>query len=236
MVTSEPESSERLPRLIEEADSGTVLVSRWRIDQDKPSRSISNTSAYPVQIYIPSLQDISPRNALREKLMGVFINHHLPLDAIDSTRLAVKQRHWLLLVLDLPTLTPALEHAVLALCTARLGRYNDLQALIHESLSLYTSSLPELRRAFLDPVTRCNEQNIAACMALAMYEISECPGRMFEGYMSHYNGAMKLLRLRGADAHTSGLAHSLFQSLRRHSVSSASPKSPHVLALVSIKY
>jgi hypothetical protein len=236
MVAGEPESSKDLPRLIDEADSGTVLVSRWRIDQDKPSSSISKASALPIQTfntYIPAPQDVSSRNAFREKLVSVFLDYHFPLEVIDCTRPAVKQRSWLLLVLDLPTLTPALDHAVLALCTARLGRDNDHQGLVHGSLSLYTSSLRELRRAVLDPVTRCDEQNIAACMALIMYELSECPGRMLEGYLSHYNGAMKLLQLRGADAHTSGLAHSVFQVLRMHSVSSASPSSPHVLTLES---
>lgn len=68
------------------------------------------------------LQDVSPRNAFREKLARVFLDYHLRLEQIDRTRPAVEQRNWLLLVLDLPALTPALEHAVLALSTARVGR------------------------------------------------------------------------------------------------------------------
>jgi hypothetical protein len=37
--------------------------------------------------------------------------------------------------------------------------------------------------------------------------------------MVHYRGAMELLRMRGPVAHQSGLAHSVFQLLRLHSVS-----------------
>jgi hypothetical protein len=224
MKAEGPNSSRDLPRLINEACSGTVLFSRWSIDQDKPSYGVSKANDLPVQAintYFPMLRDVSPRNAFREKLVGLFMDYHLPRGLINSARQAVEQRNWLLLVLELPTLTPALENAVLALCTARLGRHNDHQPLVHESLSLYTSSLRELRLAVLNPTTRCDEQNIAACMALTTYEVIECPGRTNKGYMSHYNGAMKLLQIRGPGAHISGLAHSVFQALRRHSVSSA---------------
>ena len=231
MVAGDPESSEDSPRLNGEADSGTVLVARWRIDRDNPSHPTSRAGAFPVQVfdtYIPTLQEISPQNAFREKFVSMFLDHHLPLEDLGRTRPADKQRNWLLLALELPMLTPALEHAVLALCTARLGRDKDHPALVRQSLSLYTSSLRELRRAVLDPVTRCDEQNLAACMALIMYEVSKCPGRMMGGYLSHYDGAMKLLQLRGADAHSSVLAHSLFQALRPHSVSPAISGSFHV--------
>jgi hypothetical protein len=217
-------SSRDLPCLISEAGSGIVLFSRWSIDQDKPSHGVSKANNLPVQAintYLPMLRDISPRNAFREKFASLFMDYHLPRELIDSARQAVERRNWLLLVLELPTLTPALENAVLALCTAQLGRYNGHQALVYESLSLYTSSLRELRLAVLNPTTRCEEQNIAACMALATYEVIECPGKTNKGYMSHYNGAMRLLQIRGPSAHISGLAHSVFEALRRHSVSSA---------------
>jgi hypothetical protein len=230
MKAEGPNSSRDLPRPINEAGSGTVLFSRWSIDQDKPSNGVSKANDLPVQAintYLPMPRDVSPRNAFREKLVSLFLDYHLPRELVDSARQAVEQRNWLLLVLELPTLTPALENAVLALCTVRLGRYNDHKALVYESLSLYTSSLRELRLAVLNPTTRCDEQTIAACMALTTYEVLECPGRTVEGYTSHYNGTMKLVQLRGANAHNSGLARSVFQSLRRHSVSSASINLPH---------
>jgi hypothetical protein len=226
MSAEGPNSSRDLPRLINEAGSGAILFSRWSIDQDKPSHSVSKANDLPVQAintYLPMLRDVPPRNAFREKLVSLFMDYHLPRELIDSARQAVERRNWLLLVLELPTLTPALENAVLALCTARLGQYNNRQALVYESLSLYTSSLRELRLAVLNPTTRCDEQNIAACMALTTYEVIECPGRSNKGYISHYNGAMKLLQIRGPGAHISGLAHSVFQALRRHSVSSPNP-------------
>jgi Fungal specific transcription factor domain len=208
---------------IDKAGSGPVLLSRWSIGHGQSSNAVSNANAFPVQAintYLPMLRDVPSRNAFREKLAGIFVDYQLPLEVVESTPQAARRGNWLLLVLELPAFTPALENSLLALCTARLGRYHENPVLIQESLSLYTRSLRDLQRAVRNPATRCDEQNIAACMALTTYEILECPGKTLEGYTSHYNGAMKLLQLRGAAAHTSGLAHSVFQSLRRHSVSS----------------
>jgi hypothetical protein len=223
MVAGEATASKHLPLLTDEDNSGAVLVSRWRIDQDKPSPPASMSRVFPIHGVQPptthELQRVSPRNAFREKLCSVFVDHHLPLDVVDLRQSAAKQRNWFVLVLGLPSLSPALENAVLALCTAQLGRHSGQPALVHESLALYSASLRELRQAVVDPVTRCNEQNIAASLALLMYEMSECPGRMIHGYLSHLNGAMQLLQVRGPEAHASGLSHSVFQVLRTHSVS-----------------
>ncbi|KAH8198849.1 hypothetical protein TruAng_006957 [Truncatella angustata] len=51
-----------------------------------------------------------------------------------------------------------------------------------------------------------------------LYEISECPGGTPDAYSAHYNGTMKLIELRGPEAHKTGLAHSVFQSLRVHNM------------------
>lgn len=167
---------------------------------------------------MPTLQVVSSRNVFRDKFLSLYLEHHLPLDTIDSAAPWLKQHTWLFHVVNLPTLTPALEHAILAVCIAQLGRGNGHQALVHESLSFYTRSLQELRRAVLDPATRTNEQNICACLAMLMYEVLECPGMAMDGYFTHYSGAMKLLQLRGAHAYSSGLAHSMLRTLRVHSI------------------
>lgn len=220
MVTGEPASSTTPSSLISDIESGAVFASRWRISQDKlvPNSNVSSTSQ-TYDIYVPPTQDIRPAKVFRVKFLDLFLENYLPSEIINRSRPEVIRDNWLLQIQSLPTLTPALENAILALSISQLGRCCHNETFVHESLSLYTTSLRELRRAVLNPVTRSDEQNIAACLALTMYEVRECPGRMIEGYYSHFNGALKLVQLSGAHRYTSGLAHSVFQTLRRHCVS-----------------
>jgi hypothetical protein len=223
MVTGEPASSKTPSSLIHDIDSGAVFASRWRISQDKhvPTSSVSSPSQ-KYDIYVPPTQDIRPGKLFKVKFLDLFLENYLPSEIINRSRPEVIRDNWLLQIQSLPTLTAALENAILALSILQLGRCRRNETFVHESLSLYITSLRELRRAVLNPVTRFDEQNIAAGLALTMYEIRECPGKMIEGYNSHFSGAMKLVQMRGAHRYTSGLAHSVFQTLRRHSVSSYS--------------
>lgn len=63
------------------------------------------------------------------------------------------------------------------------------------------------------------DETLAACMALAMYEMMECPSGDKSGYMSHCNGLNTLVRLRGPNAHVEGLGHRVFLAFRVHAVS-----------------
>ncbi|VUC27338.1 unnamed protein product [Clonostachys rosea] len=51
-----------------------------------------------------------------------------------------------------------------------------------------------------------------------MYEFTECPGRTTDAYMRHINGLMEIIRVRGPEVHTEGLAHGIFQVLRAHGI------------------
>lgn len=203
------------------AGSGMVMVSRWRanpsalstvsLSKDKLPTSEPRARAVVLPRGIPS------RNVFREKLFSLFIEYDFP--AGDVVRFTFGERNdWMSHVINLPSLTPSLEHALLAVCMARLGRHAALPTLVHESLKLYTKGLLEIRRDISNTSEARGEQSLAACLALLLYEITECPGGTPDGYMAHYRGTMKLLQVRGAGAHTSGLAHSVFQILRMHAV------------------
>lgn len=220
-----PETSRGVSHLPNESSSGPVFYSRWRIDQhDKPCPSTAkedpHTAPKKASTPPPSLTiSIPSRSVFRDQLVDLFLSNQFPTEIIERTRTVSKSRNWMLLVPELPTLTPALENAVLAICTARLGRQDGHEVLARQSLVLYTTGLRELHHAIRNPLSRSDTQNLAACVALIMYELAECPGGVGGGYLSHYNGAMSLLQLRGPDAVTSGLAHSVFHTLRMHSVS-----------------
>jgi hypothetical protein len=56
-------------------------------------------------------------------------------------------------------------------------------------------------------------------MALSLYELHECPPGMQNEYMTHQRGALMLRQLRGPEACTLPLGHSLFLALRTQAVS-----------------
>ncbi|KAF7171738.1 hypothetical protein CNMCM5623_004036 [Aspergillus felis] len=116
----------------------------------------------------------------------------------------------------MPIDTRALKASTLALCTALVGRSTGNKALVHESLKLYTRGLRALQVALQSPSLARHDETLAACLVLAMYEISECPARHIAGYYQHCRGLFSLVRLRGVDAHASGLGHQLFLSIRVH--------------------
>ncbi|KAK4235351.1 hypothetical protein C8A03DRAFT_17900 [Achaetomium macrosporum] len=169
--------------------------------------------------------EISVHNIFRDRIFALFAEHNLsatdaaPVSASDAVWQSFGERgDWMVRILNLPELTPSLEDSLLAAFIARLGRQTNRRALVRESQRLYARGLSAMRRDVNRKSTRANEQNLAACLALMLYEISECPGDSHDGYLVHYRGAMELMRIRGPAAHQSGLAHSVFQLLRLHSV------------------
>ena len=112
---------------------------------------------------------------------------------------------------------------MMAVCTAKIGRRSDDQSLIHASLKLYTQGLQELQKALWDPQQMYADETLAACMALVMYEVFECPSSGRQAYLSHQQGCSRLVKLRGPKAHDSGLGHQVFISFRLHTVSRSNP-------------
>lgn len=109
--------------------------------------------------------------------------------------------------------------SILALCTAKLGREREDDVLVRSSLRLYTEGLYELQKALWDPKLMYRDETLAACMALAYYELVECPAEAKYAYVTHHNGCSKLVQLRGADAHISGLGRQVFLTFRFQEVS-----------------
>jgi hypothetical protein len=157
---------------------------------------------------------VLPHAAYRQQLLNAFIYSYVPVDQIGI----LEEKPWLMLLPDLPTPTKALETSTLAICIAKLGRLNDDPMLVRESLRLYTQGLSELQSALWDPNLMYKDETLGACMALAMYELIECPAKTRFGYASHQNGCARLVQLRGAEAHKSGLGHQIFLTFRLQEV------------------
>lgn len=180
-----------------------------------PDRSHSGPITRPTRVP----RQVSPRHAFRQQVLSVYLNSFLPNEILARGRSdATKNRHWLFYVPDMADLSPALETSVLAVCTARLGLSAGDPRLLHQSLIQYNNSLLPLQRDLCHPALRCHDQTLAACMALTMFEFSECRDGMVQGYLSHLAGALELLRFRGPELHRSGLAHGIFRTIRLHTV------------------
>lgn len=124
-------------------------------------------------------------------------------------------------MLQLPQLfmqTPALQAAVSAIAASVLGRQHDDRDFVNESLKFYTSGLRELQKSLWDPDVMYNDEILAVCLCLGLYEAMECPGDGRQAYYNHCKACMRLVEARGADRHMSGVAHELFLGLRAQGV------------------
>ena len=159
-------------------------------------------------------QEIIPHALYRQQLLNAYLCQFVP--AWQSG--AKEERSWLALLPEYSISTRALEVSIMALCMAKLGRKNDDSILVRESLGLYSQGLHEMQLALWDPRLMYRDETMGACMALAMYELEECPSANRRAYASHQNGCAKLVMLRGPEAHSSGLGHQIFLAFRKQSV------------------
>lgn len=167
---------------------------------------------------------VVPHAVYRQQFLDEFVYRHIPLSLRNVYQKTNQLVHpWFMLLVDHPFTTKALESSVMAVCTARIGRDHDDMALVNESLNLYSLGLRELQKALWNPKLMYNDEILAACMALSMYEVVECPGGTYQGWLSHQNGSERLIQLRGAEAHCEGLGHRIFLTFRTTSVSLSFP-------------
>ncbi|KAM7203352.1 hypothetical protein V8F33_002343 [Rhypophila sp. PSN 637] len=197
---------------------GRIMISRYQNKSPEATSTAKSGYATRIPTVIPP-QEIPIHNVFRDRLFAIFMENNIATVEQDSVQIPFAQRNDLMLqVIGLPDLSPALENTLLAVYIARLGRQHRLPSLLHASLGLYTKGMSAMRREILHPSSQYGDQNLATSLALLLYEITECPGGTLEGYMAHYRGTMQLLKMRGAGAHASGIAHSAFHIFRLHTV------------------
>ncbi|EXJ80167.1 hypothetical protein A1O1_08309 [Capronia coronata CBS 617.96] len=153
---------------------------------------------------------INPHPALRQQLLEEYLSLYCPKAHLGP----MQRRLWLFQLPIMPHMNLALEVSMMALCVAKLSDVYHDPTLRYESLRLYHRGIHQLQKALWDPKLMYHEQTLAACIALATYEMSQCPNESKQGYVSHTSGCEKLIQLRGPDAHTDGLAHQVFVQFR----------------------
>ncbi|KAI5463863.1 hypothetical protein BGZ63DRAFT_403128 [Mariannaea sp. PMI_226] len=158
---------------------------------------------------------------LREQFHYLFLHDHLPAEIRNNVQPSnsIITPNYLVLLQGSVIQSPALEAILAAFFAAHVGRKNNDMKLVHQSRSMYVKGLALLQKAIDNPRTRLSDETLAACRTLYLYELLECPrGSGRNAYISHQRGAMELLRLRGPEASSSPLGHSIFLGLRGQAI------------------
>ena len=156
------------------------------------TRSVYSQQIFSTFLSISSGSSLVPRKKQKEGIVG----------------------SWFTMLPSLPDMTSALETSIMAICTGIIGRLKDDLQMIHEGLKLYAQGLRELQRALWSPRLMYRDETCAACVALILYEIFECPDQSITGWLSHMKGCIKLFELKGPSAFTSEFGHQVFISFR----------------------
>jgi Fungal specific transcription factor domain len=230
-ITKQAKSEENVQtstqKPLRSADARPSFARREKNDALRLTDNEQGTRASPArgtELQLRPAHDVSVRHAFRQQLLSEFIYSYMPDSTLVPLRPFRKDKgSWLVLVAALPELTTALESSVLAMSTAKIGRLKDDPVLVKASLKSYVQGLWELQKALWDPNLMYRDETLAACMALWMYEVMECPAGTVSGWISHFDGCQRLVQLRGAKAHSSTLGHQVFLAFRTTAVSSSRP-------------
>jgi len=124
--------------------------------------------------------------------------------------------NWTSVLLEMPKDEPALDLAFSALSISRVGRSNQDVRLVKESTKIYGRALKYLQKALNDSSRSQSEEVLAACSLLGLYEVFEGGDAMNKsvGWVSHAQGAARLIELRGPRQHIKRQAHHVFLGAR----------------------
>ncbi|TVY41895.1 putative membrane protein [Lachnellula subtilissima] len=108
----------------------------------------------------------------------------------------------------------SLPLAITALSLVRLGRKHQNVELQNEGMAVYGQALEGIQAILSSDDLIFEEQTLASCMTLLVFEVLETSGSNVRGWISHVNGISQLFQLRGPELHVSESSHRLFLGFR----------------------
>ena len=158
------------------------------------------------------------RVALGQQFQSLFWDLYMPQgDCAVKDDFILKCGHpvnWTLVIQQMSSEETALNLAFLAVSAARVGRDLNDKRLVEESLKIYGKALRDLQSALYDPKRMYSDGTLVACMLLGLYEIFEGSDRKTLAWISHSQGAARLVELRGVGRHATTAANFLFCGTR----------------------
>lgn len=171
-------------------------------------RGQDNAPAKTITYKEPRLQaQVHHQYAFRDLYIADFLSIYLTRTSSSATTPA----SWLQIVINVPTPGEALCFAISALSLAVVGRARGNLALSVEGARKYGKALWELQKALWDDHLKFQDQTLAACITLVLYEIYECPAMNLTGWITHAQGMSRLVEARGPKMHRSPLAHAMYK-------------------------
>ena len=121
---------------------------------------------------------------------------------------------WLEAVNELPGDEPCLRNAFSALIISRVSKDSGGQQLAEASTLLYGNALKHLQVALHDPERIHSDEVLIASLLLALYEVFQGSTVDSSSWLSHAQGAARLIELRGPERHRTDQAHQSFLASR----------------------
>ncbi|PVI06194.1 hypothetical protein DM02DRAFT_650100 [Periconia macrospinosa] len=112
------------------------------------------------------------------------------------------------------------KNALLAVTLSRVGQYSNNMSMTITGDNYYNACLRQIIQAINQNDKVSNDETIATCLLLSLYEIL-CSPVSAKGWLNHVQGLGTLIRLRGPHAFTSGISHELFASARLEMIHAA---------------
>ena len=145
--------------------------------------------------------------------------------------------YWLQQTICLADPPLALRLSLVALAMTRIGWLHGDDATIRKGRAIYGHALRELQKALSNERSRRQDETMATCVVMALYEVSrffliavavltrimqfsESTSTSCTGYISHVEGLTHLLTMRGSDryGYRSPLARSMLEETRLKAV------------------
>jgi hypothetical protein len=162
----------------------------------------------------PLPQQISSMSAMQQQLLSYALYH---FDAQPPSDVALLQT-WIPTLQQFATSATPLKASPLACCAAWIARSDHNPSMTDFSRHLYSEGLREVRTAVRVPGATLDNETLGASLALAAFEVFECPSQCRAAYQWHRRASVNLVRMRGAKMHRAGLGHQLFLAVRLHGV------------------
>jgi hypothetical protein len=108
---------------------------------------------------------------------------------------------------------------MLALTLSRIGQHSGNNGVARSGAVHYNDCLREVAHRIDLQKDACNDEVIAVCLILSLYEIMCSPSSQGANWQSHLRGIGTLIQLRGPHSFAYGFSHKLFVSARVEVVS-----------------
>ena len=155
--------------------------------------------------------------AISSECWSLFWDRYMPQHDYVEDDITLNWGHptkWLEIVNELPGDEPCLKLAFSALIMSQVSKDSRDQQLAEASTLLYGNTLKDLQAALRDSERVYSDEILIASLSLALYEAFQGSTIESSSWLSHAQGAARLIELRGPERHRTDHAHQFFLASR----------------------